>query len=89
MCACIRVFSLLFQNNLCTSACSYVMFTRTCLLRAYDIHIDVCYLLYDIICLLYIFYIELELSLSGELKSITVVKAPRIFMYAYTKLAPP
>ena len=48
MCACIWVFCLLFQDNLCTSAWTwwrYVMFTKTCLLRACDIHIDVCYLL--------------------------------------------
>ena len=65
------------------------MFTKTCLLRACDIHIDVCYLLYDILSPLYVFYIELELSLCGGLKSITVVKvveASIIFMYVYNKL---
>ena len=36
---------------------------------------------------IYIFYIELELYLSGGLKSITIIKASSIFMYAYTKLA--
>ena len=65
------------------------MSTKTCLLRACDIHIDVYYLLYDLLSLLYVFYIELELSLSGGLKSITVVKASSIFMYVYTKLALP
>ena len=40
---------------------------------SYDVHIDVCYLPYDMICLLYVFYIEFQLPLSGGLKSITVV----------------
>ena len=45
------------------------MFTKTWPLRACDIHIDACYLLYDTLFLLYLFYVELELSLSGGLKS--------------------
>ena len=89
-------------NNLCTSAWRYVMFTKTCLLWACDIHIDVCYLLYDMWLLLYVFsrilepvlvslafYIDLELSLSGGIKSITIVRASSIFMYVYNKLALP
>ena len=33
--------------------------------EACDIHIEECYLLYDMLFLLDVFYIELELSLSG------------------------
>ena len=62
---------------------------QTCLLQACDTHIDVCYLLYDMLSLLYVFYIELELSLSGGLKSIIIVKDSSIFMYVYKKLALP
>ena len=58
------------------------MFTKTCLLRACDIHIDVCYLLY-------VFYIELELSLSAGLKIIIVVKDSSIFVYVHDQLALP
>ena len=39
--------------------------------------------------LLYVLYIELQLSLSGGLKSIIVVKVTSIFMYVYNKLALP
>ena len=42
--------------------------------EACDIHINVCYLLYDILFLLYVFYIELELSLASGIKSVLVVK---------------
>ena len=56
------------------------MSTKTCLLRVCDI-LDVCYHLYDMICLLYVFYIELELYLSGGLKNITLVRASSLFMY--------
>ena len=42
------------------------MFTKICLLRVCDIHIDVCYLLYDMLSLLYIFYIELVLFLQAR-----------------------
>ena len=43
------------------------------------------YLLYDLLSLLYVLHIELQLSLSRGLKSITVVKASSIFMYVYNK----
>ena len=56
------------------------MFTKTCLLRVCDLHIDMCYLLYDVLSLIYVLYIELELLLSGGFKSITVAKASSIFM---------
>ena len=59
------------------------MFTKTCLLRACAIHIDACDLLYDMLFLPYVFYVKLELSLSGGLKSIIVVNASSIFMYTF------
>ena len=50
------------------------------------IYIYVCSLLCDVLSLLYVFYIELELYLSGGFKSITVVEDSSIF---YNKLALP
>ena len=50
------------------------------------IYIYVCSLLCDVLSLPYVFYIELELYLSGGFKSITVVEASSIF---FNKLAVP
>ena len=76
MCTCIRVFYLLSLSEQPMYECMKVCYVhKTCLLRACDIHIDACYLLYDMLFPLYVFNIELQLSLSCGLKSIIVVKA--------------
>ena len=86
MCACTRVFYLLFLSEQAIYECMKVPYMLCSRIHAsYElvIYIDACYLLYDMLFLLYVFYVELELSLSGGLKSIIVVKASSIFMYTF------
>ena len=91
MCACIRVFCLLFLSEQPMYECMYeCIFSKRHACYELVICTLMCVISYNMfspICT--VLYIELQLSLSGGLTSTKVVKASSLFMYVYNKLTLP